>query len=196
MWYNLLQSLHIKISLWGHIYEILFSSFVWWWIIQKFKSNSKNLSKRYKANRNSPIPYIPLEVLENPNIDKLNLVIDKVLKPYKFFKVELSSKVSVSDTSKTLNLQIHDIGYIKRLSRLLSDNLKLHGFNTKSLNANENIHLTLANMNYFNKEVKKIDGPTELKSNLSTLKVNRLELWKISNNRREILIQTYPLKHF
>ena len=39
----------------------------------------KNLSKRYKANRNSPIPYIPLEVLENPNIDKLNLVIDKVL---------------------------------------------------------------------------------------------------------------------
>ena len=133
----------------------------------------KNLSKRYKANRNSPIPYIPLEVLENPNIDKLNLVIDKVLKPYKFFKVELSSKVSVSDTSKTLNLQVHDIGYIKKLSRLLSDNLKLHGFNTKSLNANENIHLTLANMNYFNKEVKKIDGPTELKSNLSTLKVNR-----------------------
>ena len=153
----------------------------------------KNLSKRYKANRNSPIPYIPLEVLENPNIDKLNLVIDKVLKPYKFFKVELSSKVSVSDTSKTLNLQIHDIGYIKRLSRLLSDNLKLHGFNTKNLSANENIHLTLANMNYFNKEVKRIDGPTELKSNLSTLKVNRLELWKISNNRRETLIQTYPL---
>ena len=111
----------------------------------------KNLSKRYKANRNSPIPYILLEVLENPNIDKLNLVIDKVLKPYKFFKVELSSKVSVSDTSKTLNLQVHDIGYIKKLSRLLSDNLKLHGFNTKSLNANENIHLTLANMNYFNK---------------------------------------------
>ena len=102
----------------------------------------------------------------------------------------------MSDTSKTLNLQIHDIGYIKRLSRLLSDNLKLHGFNTKSLNANENIHLTLANMNYFNKEVKRIDGPTELKSNLSTLKVNRLELWKISNNRRETLIQTYPLKHF
>ena len=156
----------------------------------------KNLSKRYKANRNSPIPYIPLEVLENPNIDKLNLVIDKVLKPYKFFKVELSSKVSVSDTSKTLNLQIHDIGYIKRLSRLLSDNLKLHGFNTKNLSANENIHLTLANMNYFNKEVKRIDGPTELKSNLSTLKVNRLELWKISNNRRETLIQTYSLKHF
>ena len=69
-------------------------------------------------------------------------------------------------------------------------------FNTKNLSANENIHLTLANMNYFNKEVKRIDGPTELKSNLSTLKVNRLELWKISNNRRETLIQTYPLKHF
>lgn len=156
----------------------------------------KNLSKKYKANRNSPIPYIPLEILENPNIDKLNLVIDKVLKPYKYFKVELSSKVSVSDTNRTLNLQVNDIGYIKRLNRLLSDNLKLYGFNTKNSSGKENIHLTLANMNYFNKENRRIDGPTELKSNLSTLKVNRLELWKISNNRRETLIQTYPLKHF
>ena len=52
-------------------------------------------------------------------------------------------------------------------------------------------------MNYFNKEVKRIDRPTRIKDLiLSTLKVNRLELWKISNNRRETLIQTYPLKHF
>ena len=51
-------------------------------------------------------------------------------------------------------------------------------------------------MNYFNKDAKRIESPIEYKTNLSTLKVNRLELWKISNNRRETLIQTYPLKHF
>ena len=32
----------------------------------------RSLSKKYRSNRNSPIPYIPLEVIENPNIDKLN----------------------------------------------------------------------------------------------------------------------------
>ena len=150
----------------------------------------RNLSKKYRANRNSPIPYIPLEILENPNIDKLNTVVDKIVKPYKNFKVEVSSKVSICDSSKTLNLEIEDVGYIKRLNRLINENLKLYGFNVK--NINDDIHLALANINYINKDNKKTDS--EFKTNLSTLKVNRLELWKISNNRRETLIQTYPLK--
>ena len=66
----------------------------------------RNLSKRFRANRNSPTPYIPLEVVENPNIDKLDLVVDKIIKPYKNFKVQLSSEVTVSENNKTLNLKI------------------------------------------------------------------------------------------
>ncbi|WP_195245237.1 hypothetical protein [Clostridium celatum] len=150
----------------------------------------RTLSKKYRANRNSPIPYIPLEVVENPNIDKLNSVMDKILKPYKHFKVELSSTVTLCETNKTLNLKVEEIGYIKRLNRLINENLKLYGFNVK--NINDDIHLALANINYINKDNKKTDS--EFNTNLSTLKVNRLELWKISNNRRETLIQTYPLK--
>ena len=141
----------------------------------------RSLSKRFRANRNSPIPYIPLEVIENPNIDKLNTVMDKILKPYKNFKVELSSTVSLCDSNKTLNLKIENIGYIKKIDRLIADNLKLYGFNVKS-------------GNYINKENKKFDSIIEYKPSISTLKVNRIELWKISNNRRETLIQTYPLR--
>lgn len=151
----------------------------------------KSLSKKYKGNRNSPIPYIPLEVIENPNLDKLNIVIDKILKPYKNFKIELSSTVIVCNSNKTLNLKIENIGYIKKLDRLIGDNLKMYGFNLKD--NNNDLHLSLANINYINKD-KKVDTEIEYKPNISTLKVNRLELWKISNNRRETLIQTYPLK--
>ena len=152
----------------------------------------RSLSKKYRANRNSPIPYIPLEVIENPNIDKLNTVIDKILKPYKNFKVELSSTVTLCDSNKTLNLKIKKIGYIKKLDRLIADNLKMHGFNVK--NDTNDLHLSLANINYINKDNKKFDTEIEYKPSISTLKVNRIELWKISNNRRETLIQTYPLK--
>lgn len=152
----------------------------------------KSLSKKYKGNRNSPIPYIPLEVIENPNLDKLNIVIDKILKPYKNFKIELSSTVIVCNSNKTLNLKIENIGYIKKLDRLIGDNLKMYGFNLKD--NNNDLHLSLANINYINKDNKKVDTEIEYKPNISTLKVNRLELWKISNNRRETLIQTYPLK--
>ena len=113
----------------------------------------RSLSKKYRANRNSPIPYIPLEVIENPNIDKLNTVIDKILKPYKNFKVELSSTVTLCDSNKTLNLKIEKIGYIKKLDRLIGDNLKMYGFNVK--NDNSNLHLSLANINYINRDNKK-----------------------------------------
>ena len=68
----------------------------------------------------------------------------------------------------------------------------MHGFNIK--NDNSDLYLSLANINYTNKENRKYDSVIEFKTNISTLKVNRLELWKISNNRRETLIQTYPLK--
>lgn len=156
----------------------------------------RNLSKKYRANRNSPIPYIPLEILENPNVDKLNTVVDKIIKPYKHFKVEVSPKVSICDSNKTLNIKIEDRGYIKRLNRLLSDNLQLHGFNVKGIDSEENLHLALANVNYNNKDNKRVFNSLDSKFNLSTLKVNRLELWKISNSRRETLIQTYPLKDF
>ena len=152
----------------------------------------RSLSKKYRSNRNSPIPYIPLEVIENPNIDKLNTVMDKILKPYKNFKVELSSTVTLCDSNKTLNLKIEKIGYIKKLDRLIGDNLKMYGFNVK--NDNNDLHLSLANINYTNRDNKKFDTEIEYKPSISTLKVNRLELWKISNNRRETLIQTYPLK--
>ena len=54
----------------------------------------------------------------------------------------------------------------------------------------------IANVNYNNKDNKRVINPLDSRFNLSTLKVNRLELWKISNTRRETLIQTYPLKDF
>lgn len=157
----------------------------------------RNFSKKYRANRNSPIPYIPLEILENPNVDKLNTVVDKIVKPYKHFKVEVSPKVSISDASRTLNIKIEDRGYIKRLNRLLSDTLQLHGFNVKGIDSEDRLHLALANINTNNRDSnKKFANALDSRYNLSTLKVNRLELWKISNTRRETLIQTYPLKDF
>ena len=128
----------------------------------------RNLSKKFRANRNSPTPYIPLEIIENPNIDKLDVVVDKIVKPYKNFKVQLSTEVSVS--------------------------LKLHGFNTQNCNSEPSMHISLANLNYLPKDMKKFDGEVNFKSNCETLKVDRIELWKFSTNKRETLIKSYPLK--
>ncbi|GAB6168785.1 2'-5' RNA ligase family protein [Clostridium carnis] len=154
----------------------------------------RNFSKKFRANRSSPAPYIPLEVVENPNVDKLDLVIEKIVKPYKYFKVQMCNQVSISETHKTLNVKIEDRGYIKRLNRLMNDTLKLYGFNIKNHNNEVPMYISLANLNYIPKDIKKTDGEVSFKSNFDTLKVNRIELWKVSNNKKETIIKSYPLK--
>lgn len=154
----------------------------------------RNFSKKFKANRNSPIPHIILEVIENPNVDKLDPLITKIMNPYKKFKVEIEPNVFICEANKTVALSLQDKGYIKRLSRLISETLKLHGFSMKSFDMPTNV--SLANLNYVNRDLKKGDGEVTIQSAFDTLKVNRIELWKISNNKRETLIKTYHLKDF
>ncbi len=154
----------------------------------------RNYSKKFKANRNSPIPHIILEVIENPNVDKLDPIIQKITQPYKNFKVEVDPKVFICEPNKTVSLSIQDKGYIKRFSRLLTDTLRLHNFSLKSNSVPANI--SLANLNYVNKDIKKNDTEFSINAKFSTLKVTRIELWKISNNKRETLIKTYHLKDF
>lgn len=154
----------------------------------------RNYSKKFKANRNSPIPHIILEVVENPNIDKLDAIIQKITQPYKKFKVEIVPSVFVCEANKTVALSIQDKGYIKRFTRLISDTLKLNNFSLKSTSAP--INISLANLNYVNKDIKKGDNEFAIDTKFETLKVSRIELWKISNSKRETLIKTYHLKDF
>lgn len=154
----------------------------------------KNLSKRFRANRNSPTPYVLLDVVENPAIDKLEPVVEKIINPYKLFKVQLTNEVHFSEINKNLNIKIADIGYIKRMTRLLSDTLKLHGFNVLDSNLESPMNLSIANINYVPKDIKKSEGEITYKCTCETLKVDRIEIWKFGNNKKEVVIKSYPLK--
>ena len=37
----------------------------------------RNMSKKFRANRNSPAPFIPLAFIDNPNLEKLYPIIEK-----------------------------------------------------------------------------------------------------------------------
>jgi len=161
---------------------------------KSFSYTQKSLSKRFRGNRNSPVPYIPIEVVENPNLEKLETVIEKIVKPYKLFKVRLTNEILVTDHSKTLNVKISDYGYIRRLNRLMSDTLKLHGFNVLDFNSDSSMYLSVANLNFIPKDMKKPTGDITYKCVCENLKVDRIEIWKLSNNKRETVVKSYPLK--
>ncbi|MGL5479123.1 MAG: hypothetical protein ACRDCB_08820 [Clostridium sp.] len=160
----------------------------------------KSVSKRLKANRNLPVPHITLSVIENPNIDKLNPVIEKVLSPYKKFKVEVDNDIFISDEHKTINVLLHERGYIKKIKTNFDDMLKLHGFNIREVK-DPRLSLTLANLNYYQKDTRRKSLDTtplseSMNLNNSTFKISGFEVWKVPHNKREIKIKRYDLKTF
>lgn len=160
----------------------------------------RNLQKRYKLPRHQPMLHIPLETIDSPNIEKLDEVLTKILKPYKKFKVELTGDIcSLDSNNKFLTLKIQDKGYIKRIYRCINDMLRLHGFSIKE-NSNTQLCIPLSNVNNL-RDSRKVDFqpkliPIKPNNNCKTVKIDRIEIWKISNSRRETTIKSYSFRNY
>lgn len=158
----------------------------------------RNISKKYKGYRNSPIPHVTLSILDNPNIEKLTSIVEKVISPYKKFKIELNSNVYISDQLHSLNLQIENRGYITKIKKELFQLLELHGFNDL-INLDSSLSISIANINHSNKDSKRNEMSCDLirrNAKTTTLKINKIEIWKFSNNRRETPLKSFILKNF
>lgn len=158
----------------------------------------RNMSKKFRANRNSPPPFIPLVSIENPNMDKLYPIVDKIISPYKSFRISASNLVTVSESTKTVNLKIDNKGYIKRLSRCFFDSLTLNNFNAKPFNEN---FISLANLSYVSKDSKKqeivLNFPDLYNdSDYIKLRIKSIEIWKLPVVKKISPVQTYELKTF
>lgn len=158
----------------------------------------KNMSKKFRGNRNSPMPFIPLCMIENPNLDKLYPIIKKVTSPYKFFRIDASDCVYPCDNTRSINLRIDNKGYIKRISRSLNDILILSGFNVKTF---EELFISLSNLGYISKDYKRQDVilnlPYLYKNNsFIKLKVTKIEVWKIPASKKDLPLKTFQLKEF
>lgn len=165
------------------------------------ESIQKNMCRKYKLNKNTPMLHIPLETVEDPDFDKLYKVIGDILKPYKKFKVETNGVLCSDPPYKSVSLKIEDKGYIIRLARTINDTLRLHGFNVKENADNLNLRVSLGNTNYSNKEWANKEY-VAASSNSTTqdsfwlAKIEKIELWKATNNKREMLVKSFPLKDY
>lgn len=161
----------------------------------------KNLSRKYKVSQNITNPYIVLETIDDPDIEKLDEVITKLISPYKKFKIELNELICMGTPCKSLNLKIESKGYIKRIDRLVNDTLSIHGFNIKSNSPSSDLYICLANSTIspkytLAKDCSIIEQSLDCKLMRNTAKIDRLELWKPINNKKESVVKSYPLSSY
>ncbi|WP_055669901.1 2'-5' RNA ligase family protein [Desnuesiella massiliensis] len=161
----------------------------------------RNICRKYKLYKNLPMLHITLEIIEDANIEKLDYVLSDLLKSYKRFKVELSDVICFDEPYKSVNLKVESKGYIKRLARTINDTLKLYGFNVRDTIDGWDLHVSLANTNYAIREWSKNEyasacGNAKNNGFYRMARIDRIELWKPINNKKEMVVKSYPLKTF
>jgi len=106
----------------------------------------------------------------------------------------------LSEDLSTLNLKVEDKGYINRISRNLLDTLSLHGFQVKDFTTtNFNIPLVSANHNIrkaFTNSSLAIDSSKNKEDFFKFVKINRIEIWKQLNTKKDSIIKSYNLKEY
>lgn len=161
----------------------------------------RNVTKKYKIYKSYPTLHIPLEVIDNVEFDELDSIIEKVIKPYKKFKVEVNDNIYFDNLHKCISMKITNKGYIKKISRSINDMFKLHGFNLKENSNKKDLYISLSNVNFLPRDSRCLENGISC-NNLrgckfnDTIKIDRIELWKSTNNRKDCLVKSYVLKNF
>lgn len=167
----------------------------------KVEQIQKSVCRKYRLYKNTPKLYISIGTICDPDMEMLEYVINKILKPYKQFKVKVNNSIGLNDNNKKVNLKIDKKGYIIRIARNINDTLNLYGFKTNVTDIhNMNLSIPLANANYnikkaCNRSSIPVDKKLLTEDYLRFAKIDRIELWKLSGNKSNV-IKSFPLRHY
>lgn len=161
----------------------------------------RNMCRKYKLYKHMPVLHITLEVIGDPDMDKLIKIVSKLLKPYKRFKVEINGAICFDPPYKSVNLKIENKGYIIRLARQINDLLKSYKFNVRENIENWDLHVSLANNNYSvrqwsAKEYVAACRTAKKEYIHKMVTIDRIALWKPINNKKEMLIKNFQLREY
>lgn len=158
-----------------------------------------SISKKYKIYKDLPQLHITLEVIKDPDIEALEKSIFEILKKYKKFKAEVNGTICFDPPYKSVNLLVEKKGYIGRLSRVLNEKLRDKGFQVREEVEEVDVHISLANTNFARREWSKLEYSIACESSMKEeyhkmIKIEKIELWKPVNNKKEMVVKSFGLK--
>ncbi|MBU5486299.1 2'-5' RNA ligase family protein [Clostridium sp. MSJ-11] len=161
----------------------------------------RSICRKYKLYKNMPMLHITLEIIDDPDIEELSRIVNNIISPYKKFKVMIDGAICFDPPYKSVNLKLQNKGYISRLARKINDTLKLSNFKVRDNIDNWDLHISLANTNYAQREWNSREylnacEMTKGKNVKRTATIERIELWKPINNRKEMVVKSFPLREF
>lgn len=163
--------------------------------LQKILCEKYNL---YSLGTELPMLHITLEIITDPNLCDLDISLKNILADYTQFQVELNGVICFDPPFKSVNININNSGTIYELSKKINSVLNSQGFNVREHIENWNIHISLANTNFADREWSDSEyvaacNLAKDENNSKTITVQSVELWKPINDTHEMVVKKYTL---
>lgn len=157
------------------------------------------LSKKYNLYSKLPKLHITLEVIDEPDINKLQEIISNILKDHKKFQVEINDVICFDPPYKSVNLKVNEGGIITDLSKNFNKTLRAHNFNVRDNIEDWDLHISIANTNFSSREWSQeefVQACTLLKSQKCNFlgTIEKIQLWSPINDSDKMIIHSYELK--
>lgn len=148
-----------------------------------------------KKSRNRKAPYIcvPMDIIEDPDLVKLEELLKSLLTPYRYFHVDATGKYINLSEEKVTGLKVNNFGYIKKLQRHLNEYMSLAGFKVKERDDRD--YVISMSQDKLPKALENVDNIFNTEDNTKKFQVTRIELWKTLNAKKDSIVFSIQLKN-
>ncbi len=153
------------------------------------------LHKKGKNFKKSPYMAIPIDIIEDPDLTNLESTLRALLKPYRYFHVDITGKYVNLAEEKITGLPVTNFGYIKKIQRHLNDYMRLNNFKVTEERVDEQDFILSMSQDRIPKELENSVNLFDTDENRKAFLVDRVELWKTLNAKKESIVFSINLKN-
>lgn len=159
------------------------------------ESVQRPLHKKGKNFKKSPYISIPLDTVEDPDLRSLETTLRDLLKPFRYFHIDVTGKYINLSEERITGLPVTNFGYIKKIQRHLNDYMMLHGFKVGKAREEEQDFILSMSQERIPKELENSANLFSTPDNRKSFLVERVELWKSLNAKKDSIVFSIALKN-
>lgn len=157
------------------------------------ESHTRHLQRKIKPRRRTSFYGVVIGIVDDANPKEIEEILNEILVKDRYFKIDVLGNITYDKNLKTIGIDVNNFGYIRSLSRNINSVLELKGFNVK-YEVVENPQLVLYNGGN-TRILDSIDNIFSNKKYDTIFKVNRLQVWKNFNFRKDSILSNVDLKN-
>ena len=162
---------------------------------KELESIQRPLHKKGKNFKKTPYIAIPIDQVEDPDLRSLENTLKDLLKPFRYFHVNITGKYINLAEERITGLPVSNFGYIKKIQRHLNDYMRLHGFKVAAERDEEQDFILSLSQDRIPRELENSANLFSEGDNQKKFLVERIELWKSLNAKKESIVFSIPLKN-